>query len=91
MEQTTSDLLKLRKDIREHQAVWARVERKKREVINLEKRTRGVMRTLEKERAELETMVREGREVIASADKVDKGMSTLYPLTIRSYPQVSTS
>ena len=50
------------------------MERKKKEVISLEKRTRAMMRDLEKERAELETMVREGREVISSVDKVDNSM-----------------
>lgn len=75
MEQTTSDLIKLRKDIRKHQDVWARVERKKREVMGLEKRTKGLMRTLEKERSELETMVKEGKEVVDSINKLDKRMS----------------
>lgn len=79
MEQTTSDLIKLRKDIKEHQVVWARVERKKREVIGLEKRTKSLMRTLEKERSELETMVKEGREVVGSIEKVDKRTSDTLP------------
>lgn len=75
MEQTTYDLLKLRKDVRAHQEVWARVERKKREVIQLEKRTRGIMRTLERERAELDTMVKEGKDIIASIDKLEQSTS----------------
>lgn len=75
LDQTSAELLRLRKEVRAHQAVWARVERKKREVIMLEKRTRGIMRTLEKERSELETMVREGKEVMESVDKVERGMS----------------
>lgn len=76
LEQTCNDLLQLRKDVRAHQAVWERVERKKREVIELEKRTRMIMRTLEKERSELETMVREGREVMESVDRVEPSESS---------------
>jgi hypothetical protein len=76
LKETTDDLLKLRKDVQAHQEVWTRIERKKKEVVDLERRSRGLMRTLEAERRELDLMVREGREIMESVDKVEKSMFT---------------
>lgn len=80
--QANTDLLFIRKGVREHQDVWARVERKLREVIELEKRTRAILRTIERERSELETMIREAREVVESVDKVEKSMSACCSLAL---------
>jgi mediator of RNA polymerase II transcription subunit 4 len=68
---TAEELLRLRDEIAVHQELWARIEVKKRNVIDMEKRVRGIMRTLESERGDLETMVLEGREIMASVDKVE--------------------
>jgi hypothetical protein len=72
LQETTNDLLALRKDVVAHQEVWARIEGKKREVVDLEKRSRGLMRALKVESEELGVMVKEGKEIIASVDKVEK-------------------
>lgn len=72
LKNTTDELLRLREDVAVHQELWARIEAKKKNVIDLERRVRGIMRTLERERCELETMVQEGRDVISSVDKVEK-------------------
>jgi len=74
LKETTDDLLKLRKDVQAHQEVWTRIERKKKKVVDLERRSRALMRTLEGERRELDLMVKEGREIIESVDKVEKSM-----------------
>ena len=75
LKETTDDLLKLRKDVQAHQEVWTRIERKKKEVVDLERKSRALMRTLEGERRELDLMVKEGREIIESVDKVEKSKS----------------
>lgn len=75
MKETTDDLLRLRKDVQAHQEVWTRIERKKKEVVDLERKSRTLMRTLEGERRELDLMVKEGREIIESVDKVEKSKS----------------
>lgn len=72
LEDTTGELLRLRQDVAEHQELWARIEAKKKNVIDLERRVRGIMRTLERERSDLETMVQEGRDIMASVDKVEQ-------------------
>jgi hypothetical protein len=72
LQETTNDLLALRKDVVAHQEVWARIERKKKEVVDLEKRSRGLMRALRVESEELGVMVKEGREIMESVDKVQK-------------------
>jgi hypothetical protein len=78
LEDTTGELLRLRQDVAEHQELWARIEAKKKNVIDLERRVRGIMRTLERERSDLETMVQEGRDIMASVDKVEQ--SELSPI-----------
>ena len=75
LQETTDDLLALRKDVIAHQEVWARIEKKKKEVVDLEKRSRGLMRALKVESEELGVMVKEGREIMESVDKVQKCMS----------------
>ena len=55
--------------------MWTRIERKKKEVVDLERKSRALMRTLEGERRELDLMVKEGREIIESVDKVEKSKS----------------
>jgi len=75
LKETTDDLLRLRKDVQAHQEVWTRIERKKKEVVDLERKSRALMRTLEGERRELDLMVKEGREIIESVDKVEKSKS----------------
>lgn len=75
LQETTDDLLALRKDVVAHQEVWARIERKKKEVVDLEKRSRGLMRALKVESEELGVMVKEGREIMDSVDKVQKSTS----------------
>ena len=75
LQETTDDLLALRKDVVAHQEVWARIEKKKKEVVDLEKRSRGLMRALKVESEELGVMVKEGREIMKSVDKVQKSMS----------------
>jgi hypothetical protein len=77
LKETTDDLLRLRKDVEAHQAVWSRIEAKKREVVDLERRSRGLMRTLELEREELGAMVKKGREIMESVDKVEKSKFSL--------------
>jgi hypothetical protein len=72
LQETTNDLLALRKDVAAHQEVWARIEGKKKEVVDLEKRSRGLMRALKVESEELGVMVKEGKEIMASVDKVEK-------------------
>jgi hypothetical protein len=81
LQETTDDLLALRKDVVAHQEVWARIERKKKEVVDLEKRSRGLMRALRVESEELGVMVKEGREIMESVDKVQKSAS----LTLRHW------
>ena len=78
LQETTNDLLALRKDVQAHQEVWTRIEGKKREVVDLEKRSRGLMRALKVESEELGVMVKEGREIIHSVDKLEKGESHPY-------------
>jgi hypothetical protein len=78
LQETTDDLLALRKDVVAHQEVWARIEKKKKEVIDLEKRSRGLMRALKVESEELGVMVKEGRTIIDSVDKVQKSKSTTF-------------
>ena len=43
--------------------------------MDLERKSRALMRTLEGERRELDLMVKEGREIIESVDKVEKSKS----------------
>jgi len=79
LQETTKDLLALRKDVVIHQEVWARIESKKKEVVDLEKRSRGLMRALKTESEELGVMVKEGREVMDSVDKVQKSKCSPLP------------
>jgi len=96
LQETTDDLLALRKDVVAHQEVWARIEKKKKEVVDLEKRSRGLMRALKVESEELGVMVKEGREIMDSVDKVQKSMflkiagSTEWDANGRSYTCVQT-
>jgi hypothetical protein len=77
LQETTNDLLSLRKDVAAHQEVWARIEKKKKGVVDLERRSRGLMRALKVESEELAVMVKEGREIMESVDKVAKSMSSV--------------
>ncbi|WVF65530.1 hypothetical protein IAT40_000258 [Kwoniella sp. CBS 6097] len=72
---STLDLSSLVKETYEHQAEWQRFLAKKKEVENLEKRVRGVMRRLEGSRGELEGMVEAGRAVRNDIEKSERAQS----------------
>jgi hypothetical protein len=57
----------------EHQAAYASLMRKRDEVARLERRVRGLVKALERDRKELAGMVQSGEEVRESIAKSEKG------------------
>jgi hypothetical protein len=57
----------------EHQAAYASLMRKRDEVSGLERRVRGLVKALERDRKELERMVQSGEEIRESIAKSEKG------------------
>lgn len=73
---SSTELERLVKDVWEHQVAWNEFERKRKEVVGLEERVRGLLRGLEGGRRELEGMVEEGREFRESIEKSERGRSS---------------
>ncbi|TXT13710.1 hypothetical protein VHUM_01077 [Vanrija humicola] len=70
--QSSAALDGLARDAEEHQRRWARLQDKKREVEDLERRVRALVRDLEGGRTELEAMVAEGERVRENIDASER-------------------
>ncbi|RSH95027.1 hypothetical protein EHS25_000113 [Saitozyma podzolica] len=64
----------------EHQAAYASLMRKRDEVSGLERRVRGLVKALERDRKELEGMVQSGEEIRESIAKSEKDPLPVKPL-----------
>ncbi|WOO81462.1 Mediator of RNA polymerase II transcription subunit 4 [Vanrija pseudolonga] len=70
--QSSAALDGLARDAEEHQRRWARLQDKKREVEDLERKVRSLVRDLEGGRTELEAMVSEGERVRDNIDASER-------------------
>jgi hypothetical protein len=75
LQASTTDLEGLVKEVWRHQRRWRELERKKEEVLGLERRVRALIMGLEEGRRELERMVEEGKEVRKGIERVENGES----------------
>ncbi|ODO06121.1 hypothetical protein L198_01353 [Cryptococcus wingfieldii CBS 7118] len=66
------DLAGLVREVEEHQKLWNKLQEKKEEVKQLERRVRGLVRSLEEGRRTLEGMVDQGVKEVAAIDKSEK-------------------
>lgn len=71
--QSSVQLDALARDTEEHQRCWDKLLAQKREVEDLERKVRGLIRELEGGRTELESMVDEGRRVSEGIEKSENG------------------
>lgn len=62
-------------EVESHQAQWAALLAQKAEVEALERNVRSLVRDLQREKVELESMVEEGREIVKSIDKAGESES----------------
>ncbi|TYJ57659.1 hypothetical protein B9479_001512 [Cryptococcus floricola] len=73
------DLAGLVREVEEHQKLWNKLQEKKEEVKQLERRVRGLVRNLEEGRRTLEGMVDQGVKQVAAIDKSENGVSSEAP------------
>ena len=71
LESSVDELGAIVKDLKAHQAAWARLEERRKEVKILEMEVRRVIGELESGRRELEGMVKQGMEV---RETIEKGL-----------------
>lgn len=78
---SAANLDALSREAEAHQVQWAALLAQKAQVEALERKVRGLVRELERERVELEEMVDEGRKIVQSMDKAESSALIDSPLT----------
>ncbi|ORY28782.1 vitamin-D-receptor interacting mediator subunit 4-domain-containing protein [Naematelia encephala] len=80
LSEKTTELAYLVEETERHQAAWRELERKKKEVVELEGNVRALISTLEQGRRELQVLVDKGREIIQRVDEVEQRPLQVEPL-----------
>lgn len=89
VERSDDEISNLTKDVWAHQKAWKELERKKKEVQDLDAKVRQMIMGLEQGRRELEILVVTGKEVEETIDRVTRSESNESNLTSMDFSRRS--